>query len=393
MKTVLDLLIIAGRFFAGLWPLMFLALIVGIIKSNKGFGIAVREAIKWLLIGWAVFATLHLTFFLLKMDTFKLIPEPANSQAFLIVGLMLMPFAFAMVLESRHNRMTADSIAEMRALSPAEFETLVADTYRAQGHSVEIVGGTGDHGIDLVVHSRTNEIWFIQCKRYKGKIGEPVVRDFYGALRAANADCGAIITTGEITQKARLWADGKPIRLYDGAQFLKIVTSTRTRAAAIAEEEKLYSRRKADQPAPVLQPAFAAAGAVGSSISAGVSAGVDAIFNAFTPRRDSEPAKDEFSPLISPSVSSVAVEEAASPVLITSSAAQTVLNSSMVDDPIAEAAGVPDKSPFMNLNEPPECPVCKIPMVEKTVKNVLGQTHTKYVCQNSPQCRVTLPKE
>jgi len=196
MDTILDLLLIAGRFLAGLWPLMFLALIVGIIKSNKGFAISFRLTVKALLISWGFFALLHLAFFLLKMDTFKLIPEPANSQFFLVVGLALIPFAFAMVMEERHNHLTADSIAEMRALSPAEFEELVAETYRAQGHSVEIVGGTGDHGIDLVVHSRTNEIWFIQCKRYKGKIGEPVVRDFYGALRAANADRGAIITTG-----------------------------------------------------------------------------------------------------------------------------------------------------------------------------------------------------
>jgi len=140
MKTVVDLLIFAGRFLAGLWPLMFLSLFIGIIKSNKGFGISFRLVIKWLLISWGIFAMLHLVFFLLSMDTFELIPEPANSQAFLIVGLVLIPFAFAMVLESRQNHLTADSIAEMRSLSPSEFETLVANTYRAQGHSVEIVG-------------------------------------------------------------------------------------------------------------------------------------------------------------------------------------------------------------------------------------------------------------
>jgi hypothetical protein len=388
MKTVVDLLIFAGRFLAGLWPLMLLSLFIGIIKRNKVFGISFRLVIKWLLISWGIFAMLHLVFILLTMDTFELIPEPANSQAFLIGGLVLIPFAFAMVLESRQNHLTADSIAEMRSLSPSEFETLVANTYRAQGHSVEIVGGTGDHGIDLVVHSRTNEIWFIQCKRYKGKIGEPVVRDFYGALRAANADCGAIITTGEITQKARLWAEGKPIRLYDGAQFLKIVTSTRARAAALAEEDKAYSRRKTDQPLPVLQPAYAAAGAV----TAGVSAGVSALVNALTPHRESEPAKDEFSPL--PASSPLTVnEETYAPALVTSSAAQTVLNSSLSDDPIPVVTETMDRAPFMNLNEPPECPVCNIPMVEKTVKNVLGQIHYKYVCQNAPECRVTLPKE
>jgi hypothetical protein len=380
MDTILDLLLIAGRFLAGLWPLMFLGLIVGVIKSNKGFAISFRLTVKALLISWGFFALLHLAFFLLKMDTFKLIPEPANSQFFLVVGLALIPFAFAMVMEERHNHLTADSIAEMRALSPAEFEELVAETYRAQGHSVEIVGGTGDHGIDLVVHSRTNEIWFIQCKRYKGKIGEPVVRDFYGALRAANADRGAIITTGEITQKARLWAEGKPIHLYDGAQFLKIVTSTRKRATLVEQQDKLFNRRKSDQVLTSLQPAFAAAGAV--------TTGVNALVNAILPRRESEPEPVSFTPAVD-------LAEPAAPVMVTSSAAQTVLNTEFEDFTGFQevSSETPDKAPFMNLNEPPECPVCNLPMVEKVTHNVLGQTRYKYVCQNSPQCRVTLPKE
>ncbi len=378
MNTIVDLIILAGRFIAGLWPLMFLGLLIGIFKHNKGFGTAFRLSVKALLAGWGFFALLHLVFFLLKMDTFKLISEPANSQAFLIVGLLLVPFAFAMVLEERHNHMTADSIAEMRALAPAEFETLVADTYRAQGHTVEITGGTGDHGIDLVVHSRTNEIWFIQCKRYKGKIGEPVVRDFYGALRSANADAGAIITTGSITQQARYWAEGKPIRLYDGAQFLKIVTSTRSRKPVIEEEDKSFTRRKSDQQSSTLQPVFAVAGSLSS--------GLGALVNALTPRfeRDASPAV---------TTTTSQVEAEAQPVAITSSAAQTVLHSDSYDAAPASVEPVFDKAPFMNMNEPPECPVCNIPMVEKTIKPVLGPSHVKYICQNSPQCRVTLPKE
>lgn len=378
MDTALALVLIAARFLTGLWPLMFIALLVGIFKKNKGFGIRFRLSIKALLFAWGFFALLHLIFFFLKMETFKLIPEPENSQFFLIVGLILIPFAFAFALEERHNHMTADSIAEMRALSPAEFEKLVAETYRAQGHSVEIVGGTGDHGIDLVVHSKTNEIWFVQCKRYKGRIGEPVVRDFYGALRSANADAGAVITTGSISEQARLWAEGKPIRLYDGAQFLKIVTSTRTRITEVVEEDKVYTRRKTDQPTQALQPAFGVAGAVSS--------GFGSIINALTPRFEREPA------LVVDS--QVATEERKpEPLPITLTAAQTVLNSEIdVPVPAAETEQV-DKAPFMNLNEPPDCPVCRIPMVEKTIKPVIGNAHVKYVCQNSPQCRVTLPKE
>lgn len=63
----------------------------------------------------------------------------------------------------------------------------------------------------------------VQCKRWKGKVGEPVVRDFFGAMQHENAAEGAIITTGTFTPQARQWAKGKPIRLYDGDEFLKVL--------------------------------------------------------------------------------------------------------------------------------------------------------------------------
>ena len=346
MDTILDLVMIAARFIVGLWPVMFLALLIGIFRSGHGFAAALRTSLKALIISWGFFALLHLAFTFFKMDTFHLIAEPLNSRLLLATGLILMPFAFAMVLEERHKRSTANSIEEMRALSPAEFERLVADTYREQGHTVEIVGGTGDHGIDIVVHSHRGETWFIQCKRYKGKIGEPVVRDFYGALRSAEADGGAIITTGTITESARLWAEGKPIHLYDGEQFLKIVRSTRSRKV-VEEEPQVYRRRKSDARIPVLKPALAAAGAA-----------VYTVVNEIEPHKPQVEAKP------------VAVEAAGTDTL-----------------------EMPDKRPFMNINEPPDCPVCAVPMTLKTVKRTLGRTRELYVCRNNPQCRVTLPKE
>ena len=65
------------------------------------------------------------------------------------------------------------------------------------------------------------EKWVIQCKRWRGTVGEPVVRDLYGVLHHEKADKGAIITTGQFTESAREWARGKPIVLYDGDQFLR----------------------------------------------------------------------------------------------------------------------------------------------------------------------------
>jgi hypothetical protein len=89
----------------------------------------------------------------------------------------------------------------------------------------------------------------VQCKRYRGKIGEPVVRDFYGALRASDANGGVLITTGTITDSARLWAEGKPIHLYDGSQFLKVVLATRARTS-LPEKAKNLNNKVTSEPAP-----------------------------------------------------------------------------------------------------------------------------------------------
>jgi HJR/Mrr/RecB family endonuclease len=121
------------------------------------------------------------------------------------------------------NETSRSDLQWMLSLNPTEFERLVADTYRSYGNKVQIIGGKGDHGIDLIVEAPNGEKRVVQCKRWKGKIGEPVVRDFAGAMQHEGASEGAIITTGTYTPQAIAWAKGKPIRLYDGEAFSKIV--------------------------------------------------------------------------------------------------------------------------------------------------------------------------
>jgi len=258
MKTFIELLTTAARFIVGLWPLMFVLLIVGIIKRRSGFGAMLRTSIKALIGAWLFFGILHLVFYFLKMDTFHLIPESVDQKFFLLSGLLLFPFVVAIFLEERKRKIKADTIEQMRALTPEDFELLVAQTYQAQGHTVEIVGSTGDHGIDLVVHTRRGETWLVQCKKYRGKVGEPIIRDFYGALRAAEADAGAVVTTGTITEQARLWAEGKPLHLYDGEEFLKIMHTTNLKRELPPEVRKKPAT-VIPTAAPVLQPAFATA--------------------------------------------------------------------------------------------------------------------------------------
>ena len=53
-------------------------------------------------------------------------------------------------------------------------------------------------------------------------IGEPVVRDFYGALMHDGvAVRGYIVTTSFFSQAARTWAEGKPLKLIDGEELAR----------------------------------------------------------------------------------------------------------------------------------------------------------------------------
>lgn len=352
MQTIIDLMIIAAKFLTGLWPVMFITILVGIGKRHKGFGEAIRASLKGLIVSWGLFAILRLVFYMMKMETFHLIAEPTDTYVFVSVGLLLFPFMIALLLEEKHKRFNASTLEEMRSLSPSEFEELVAETYRAQGHRVQVVGGTGDHGIDMIVRSQRGETWLVQCKRYRGKIGEPIVRDFYGALKASDADGGAIITTGSISDAARLWAEGKPIKMYDGDQFLKIVTATRVRKSlpVEAKSEPKSARRTAVQTvvstAPSMmpmQPAYAA-----STISAYPAANTHRVNH---------------------SVETVAAIEPAS------SEPET------------------DKHPFMSANEPPSCPACNVPMILTTEKRLFRKPKQVYICPNAPDCPETYPVE
>jgi hypothetical protein len=353
MQTFIDLLIIAAKFMVGLWPIMFVTVLVGIFKHQNGFGAALRSAFKALIVSWGLFAVLRLVFFIMKMETFHLIAEPTDTALFISVGLMLFPFEIALLLEEKHKRFNASTLEELRTLSPSEFEELVAETYRAQGHDVQLVGGTGDHGIDLIVRSHRGETWLVQCKRYRGKIGEPIIRDFYGALKASDADGGAVITTGTISDAARLWAEGKPIKLYDGEQLLKIVIATRVRKSLPVEAKSgKNSVRPTSAPAAVtsraaamhMQPAYAMSSA------------------------------------------------AAYPAAVISPAVHTAEVVAPVSIPAAEDLE-DDKHPFMKSDDAPLCPACNVPMVLTSQKRLLRKAKQMYICPNAPGCSETYEVE
>ena len=108
---------------------------------------------------------------------------------------------------------------------PADgFERLSQRLLRESGFTqVEVNGKSGDGGIDGVGVLRVNLVSFrisFQCKRWKGSVGAPAIRDFRGALQG-KADKGLFITTSIFTPDA--WREATR----DGAIAIDLIDGDR----------------------------------------------------------------------------------------------------------------------------------------------------------------------
>ncbi|MGY6552020.1 MAG: restriction endonuclease [Erythrobacter sp.] len=118
----------------------------------------------------------------------------------------------------------------LRALSPQGFEHFCKRLLRESGFcEVHVTGKVGDEGIDgygtLEINALVSFKVLFQCKRYKGSVGAPEVRDFRGAM-LGRADKGIILTTGTFTADAKREAsrDGvPPVELIDGLKLVGLM--------------------------------------------------------------------------------------------------------------------------------------------------------------------------
>jgi hypothetical protein len=108
---------------------------------------------------------------------------------------------------------------------PREFQDLVADFFRQLGGQV-INGNTGADGAIDALWKTPRGDYIIQCKKRRQKVGEPVVREIFGAAAKNVAHGAFIVTTSEFINNAVQFADGvKPqIGLINGKELFNLVT-------------------------------------------------------------------------------------------------------------------------------------------------------------------------
>ena len=218
-----------------LWPLTIFFVFQPLFQSGGLFVDRIRKAANRVFLGWLVWAGFWFYLQSHGQAPFSFIPQPIDNVAFFALGVITGGIALGFLVHRfRKHRIRledAGTLGDLLEMSPEAFEELIAELFRSYGHQVEIWGGSGDHGVDVVVQTDQGEKWIVQCKRYSGSVGEPVVRDLYGTMLHEEAQQAYLITTGGFTRQALAWVVGKPIVLYDGENLIKLIRRTRSAKA------------------------------------------------------------------------------------------------------------------------------------------------------------------
>lgn len=101
--------------------------------------------------------------------------------------------------------------AAYEALDPYEFEEAVAELCRRDGcWDVEVVGGAGDLGADVVARTPDGRLLVMQCKRYgdTNRVGSQDMQRFGGTCFTVHgADVAVMVTTSDFTAPALEYAE------------------------------------------------------------------------------------------------------------------------------------------------------------------------------------------
>lgn len=124
-----------------------------------------------------------------------------------------------------HRTVASNSTQDaLEKMSWRDFENLAVETFRQQGYRVVERGGSGpDGGVDIELHMGQDK-YLVQCKQWKtSKVGVATVRELYGVMTAERAVGGFVVASGQFTEEARSFAEGRSIKLVPAQSLLNMI--------------------------------------------------------------------------------------------------------------------------------------------------------------------------
>jgi ATP-dependent DNA helicase PIF1 len=135
-----------------------------------------------------------------------------------------------------------NSVEDLLHLSPIQFQEMVMILYKSQGCAVQPVRIPGRHHLYVDITTKDNEKSLAECRIGLQVVDKEEVQSFLSLLKSEKINQGAIITMGDVSEKARREIKKKPIFLYDGNEFLAFwnnLNFTEPAAEGVQPEEKI----------------------------------------------------------------------------------------------------------------------------------------------------------
>jgi restriction system protein len=124
----------------------------------------------------------------------------------------------------RRRRLSQVSTAyKLWALMPNEMEDIATELFRLQGYMVteNKRPDLADGGVDFEI-VKQSKTWLVQVKHWRQEVTVREARELWGLVASEGAAGGVLIGTSGFSTTAREFADGKDLRLIDGAEFMRL---------------------------------------------------------------------------------------------------------------------------------------------------------------------------
>ncbi|MDF9816911.1 restriction system protein [Streptomyces sp. SPB162] len=111
-------------------------------------------------------------------------------------------------------------------MDPIEFESLVAELFRARGMQAVMTQRSNDGGVDVEALDPdpiSGGTIIVQVKRYRHTVPPTAVRDLFGTVQGAGANKGVLVTTSKFGPGSYTFADGKPLTLISGPELVELL--------------------------------------------------------------------------------------------------------------------------------------------------------------------------
>jgi restriction system protein len=132
----------------------------------------------------------------------------------------------------------------LSSMDAEKFEHLICDLFQRLGYEVEHTPFSGDGGIDGYLR-KNGQLSILQCKRVKGSVGQPVLRDLFGTMNHEKAKEGIVVTTGRVSKQAREWAQEKPIRILELDELTNLIRENYSENDVVPKEFVPYGKNSA----------------------------------------------------------------------------------------------------------------------------------------------------